>query len=155
MPHSQREGERRLEVGSPTVKQTEVKREREVGPRGTSAKAKAKAKGRKAFDGECLSCGERGHRAQDCRKGRSVTNIGSVEEEQETYVGGVWSIAHVEAKVVDAGWKVVKGRGRWRRTRKDIKEVRTINAVPVESTLRPVGAGEITIDSAAEESVCP
>ena len=24
----------------------------------------------------------------DCQKGKSVTNIGSVEEEQETYVGG-------------------------------------------------------------------
>ena len=56
-------------------------------------------------------------------------------------MGGVWSIAHVEAEVVDAGWKVV--------------EERTINAVPVESTFRPVGAGEITVDSAAEESVCP
>ena len=55
-----------------------------------------------------------------------MTNIGSVEEEQETYAGGVWSIAHVEAEVVDAGWKVVKGRGRWRRTRKDINEERTI-----------------------------
>ena len=89
------------------------------------------------------------------QKGKSVTNIGSVEEEQETYMGGVWSIAHVEAEVVDAVWKVVKGCGRWRRTRKDINEERTINAVPVESTFRPVVAGEITVDSAAEESVCP
>ena len=56
---------------------------------------------------------------------------------------------------VDAGWKIVKGRGRWRRTRKDINEERTINAVPVESAFRPVGAGEITVDSAAEESACP
>ena len=37
-----------------------------------------------------------------------MTNIVSVEEEQET------SIADVEAEVVDAGWKDVKGRGRWR-----------------------------------------
>ena len=85
----------------------------------------------------------------------SCSGFGSVEEEQETYVGGVWSIADVEDEVVDAGWKVVKGRGRWRRTRKDINEERTINAVCVESTFRPVGAGEITVDSAAEESVCP
>ena len=53
-----------------------------------------------------------------------MANIGSVEAEQETYVGGVWSIAYVEAEVVDAGRKVVKGHGRWRRTRKDIKEDR-------------------------------
>ena len=104
---------------------------------------------------ERWSCGERGHRAQDCQKGESVTNIGSVEGEQETYVGGVWSIAHVEADVVDAGWKVVKGRGRWRRTRMDLKEERTINAVPVQSTFKPEGPGESTVDSGAEELVCP
>ena len=57
--------------------------------------------------------------------------------------------------MVDAGWKVVKGRGRWRRTRKDLKEERTINVVPVESTFKPVGAGEITVDSGAEEMECP
>ena len=80
---------------------------KEKSDHGDFGKGKSKGKG-KTFDGECWSCGERGHRSQDCQKGKSVTNIGSVEEEQETYVGRVWSIAHVEAEVVDAGWKVVK-----------------------------------------------
>ena len=99
--------------------------------------SRTKGKG-KAFDGECWSCGERVHRAQDCKGGKSVTNIGSVEEEQETYVGGVWSTAHAEVEVVDAGWKIVKGRGRWRRTRKDIKEERTIHqrGTPEERLIR-------------------
>ena len=48
--------------------------------------SRTKGKG-KAFDGECWSCGERGHRAQDCKGEKSVTNIGSVEEEQETWRG--------------------------------------------------------------------
>ena len=120
----------------------------------TSAKAKAKAKGR-LFDGECWSCGERGHRAQHCQKGKSVTNIESVEEEQETYVGGVWSIAHVEAETVDAGWKGREGpRDYGVEQRKDINEERTINAVPVESSFKPVGEGEKSRSTAPRRSLC-
>ena len=82
-------------------------------------------------------------------------NIGCMEEEQETYVGGVWNIAHVEAEVVDAGWKVREGP----RTMASNKEGHQGGADhqrgAVKSTFRPEGAGEITVDSAAEESVCP
>ena len=84
-------------------------------------------------------------------------DIGSVEEGGPVNVGGVWSIAQVEAEMAEAGWKVVKPRGKWRHARMGTvaEEVRTINAVPVSGTWKQVGTGEITIDSAAEESVCP
>ena len=50
----------------------------------------------------------------------------------ETNVGGVWAIAHVEAR-----------------------ELTAVNTVGSDRRWTPVGPGEITIDSAAEESVCP
>ena len=94
-----------------------------AGPKGSS----------KGFGGQCWTCGEAGHRSNECPRNTKVAEIRSVSEEQsELNVGGVWSIGCVE-----------------------VSEEKSINAVGGDRRWAPAGAGEITIDSAAEESVCP
>ena len=144
--------------------------------------------------GECWTCGEKGHRSNECTHQKSAMEIGSVEEE-ELNVGGVWAIAQVQAQ--EDGWKVSQSRKTRRKescvkcevnaktvvrnighgdgigeigkkTERDDKKVgmigrkggcdggvKSICAVSGEMPWRPVGSGEITVDSAAEESVCP
>jgi hypothetical protein len=177
-------------------------------------KGPGKGKG-KSFGGECWTCGERGHRSNECTGGKSAMEIGSVEE--ECNVGGVWAIAQVRVKE-EYEWEVAGSRRTRRKARvnevhgkevslganiftgkevslganiftgkevslganiftgKEVslganiftgtevslganifteKDARSICAVTEETPWRPVGAGEITIDSAAEESVCP
>ena len=99
--------------------------------------------------------------------------IGSVEE--GTKVGGVWMIAQVRVEDVQEEWKVARSRKNWRKERQtekartvekekyekddagnvDVPEVKYICAVSEAARWQLVGAGEITVDSAAEESVCP
>jgi hypothetical protein len=91
--------------------------------------------------------------------------IGSVEEAVE--VGGVWKIAQVRAESKQEDWQVVVRRGRADKkkvaaeaTEEEEKtednKAKETNAVGMDrKTLISLGRGEITVDSAAEESVCP
>ena len=90
-------------------------------------------------------------------------DIGSVEECTEMHVGGVWSIAHVE---VEDDWTTVKPKKKKAEagrstdlTQETIRRppgpMRQIYAVEQKKAWTSVGKGEITVDSAAEESVCP
>ena len=100
-----------------------------------SSKAGGKGKG-KTIVGDCWNCGECGHRASECPKKGSPMAIGSVEQHDEVHVGGVWEIAQVEVE-------------------EEIEE-KEINTVEKDMTKWvSLGHGEITVDSAAEESVCP
>ena len=121
-----------------------------------------KAKG-KGFNFECWNCGEKGHRASECQKTGSSMEIGSVKEAREVEVGGVWAIAQVEAETNLDGWNVVHA-SRKKRTaaKKKVEEepdempTKEINVVSKDmDKLVSLGKGEITVDSAAEESVCP
>jgi hypothetical protein len=123
------------------------------GDYGKGEYGKGKGKGKsKGFGGECWQCGERGHRAYECPKGKSM-GIGSVEEEgDEINVGGVWSIGMVKA---EPEWTVVQPKGRKKAADGPRALGRQISAVASANPWKPVGKGYITIDSAAEESVCP
>ena len=97
----------------------------------------AKDGGGKGFRGECWHCGRTGHRAQDCPDAKPAAEIRNVvEEPEETEVGGVWSIGCVECATVGC------------------VDCMSINTVE-RKEWTPVGSGYITVDSAAEESVCP
>ena len=121
--------------------------------------------GGKGFAGECWVCGEKGHRATECtkNKGKQSMEIGSVEEEVQ--VGGIWSIAQVEIEKPDKNlaekdeFKEVRSRRSKRAVKKtaeaDNQRERCVCTVCSSGRWKPVGSGEITIDSAAEESVCP
>ena len=84
--------------------------------------------------------------------------IGSVE--QEVGVGGVWAIAQVKA---EEHWQEVRRAGK--RVGFDSRincvecqpviEEKNICKVEGKKPWRPIGSGEIMVDSAAEESVCP
>ena len=67
-----------------------------------------KGKG-KGFMGECWTCGERGHRSNECtnQNPKTAMEIGSVEEEQ-LHVGGVWAIAQVQAQ--EEEWSVAQSK---------------------------------------------
>jgi hypothetical protein len=103
--------------------------------------------------------------------------IGSVEEDEDVKVGGVWAIAQVKAEVEQEDWKVVLRKARAGKQKfkpegrvkpasiEDSKcgkdqlgerSTKEINAVLLENRrLMSLGRGEITVDSAAEESFCP
>jgi hypothetical protein len=115
-------------------------------------KGNGKGKG-KGFMGECWTCGEKGHRSNECTNQHVKTaamEIGSVE--RDLNVGGVWAIAQVQAEEDD--WQVVP-RYRKPKKEKNICAVAGIQQGPEAAPWRPMGSGEITVDSAAEESVCP
>ena len=101
--------------------------------------------------------------------------IGSVEE---LNVGGVWAIAQVQAE--EGGWRISQSKKNRRKAQvncvkcevkaetvernvngekgKKVEQdggAKMVCAVSGEAPWRPVGSGEITVDSAAEESVCP
>ena len=213
---------------------------------GSKGKGGGKKGGGKGFGGECWTCGQKGHRSNDCpNKGKSAMEIGCVEDggSKEIAVGGIWAIAQVKAEECEEGeWEEVRARkgccattrlpqsvplnGRsakssadsvrspggftlgdymkgMRCQRNDYKmpnekgvktaspegakngftddvnksfkngaknsfkksatnlcekgdyEVRNICPVALQAPWMPVGVGEITVDSAAEESVCP
>ena len=85
--------------------------------------------------------------------------IGSVEKIEEVKVGGIWAIAQVKANIEQAGWSIVDRRrvGRSLQSRLESKEeeVKEINVVGKQEGMTSLGPGEITVDSVAEESVCP
>ena len=121
-------------------------------------KGQSKGKGR-SFGGERWTCGEKGHQSSECDHGRKADmEIGSVE--QEVGVGGVWAIAQVKA---EEHWQEVRRAGK--RVGFDSRincvecqpviEEKNICKVEGKKPWRPIGSGEIMVDSAAEESVCP
>ena len=79
-------------------------------------------------DVTCYRCGMVGHKSSECNK-RKTVNGADIEEDGVKEVSFVWTIAVVEKD--ESEWKIVKGRRREERK------------------------GEITVDSGAEESVCP
>ena len=155
-------------------------------------KGSVKGKG-KAFGGECWTCGERGHRSNECTNhklaqgDKQPMEIGSVEK--ETNVGGVWATAQVQTKVVQEEWKISRSKKNRRIDKlltekkknhekdvddekavsdkllmvkkknheKDVDDEKAVSICTVSEVAawRLVGCGEITVDSAAEESVCP
>ena len=207
---------------------------------GSKGKGGGKKGGGKGFGGECWTCGQKGHRSNDCpNKGKSAMEIGCVEDggSKEIAVGGIWAIAQVKAEEREEGeWKEVRARkghcaatrlpqsvpsngrpakdspdsvrspggftlgdfmkgarrqanvqgmqgskgfkpkmkdqagiqsvevegfqGRMKaqpnvKGKEGCREVCHICPVASQAPWMPVGAGEITVDSAAEESVCP
>ena len=115
----------------------------------------------------CYNCQGLGHRAAECTS-RSVSGIWTAEEEVEDdvrEVGGVWMVVNVKEET----WRKMEGpKKKADATVKvenqfkilevdedeDDKNYFIGNVEKVKSWLQ-VGAGEITIDSAADESVCP
>jgi hypothetical protein len=110
------------------------------GPQGYQPKGGGKGKG---YQGECWRCGKVGHKANEC-----------IQEEphkvQQVSVGSVWHIAAVgvdekrQEMLEQDEWNVSTGR---KRQRKKLKKKIEICAVGQRA--------EITVDSAAETSVCP
>ena len=118
-------------------------------------KGQSKGKG-KSFGGECWTCGEKGHRSSECDHGRKADmEIGSVE--QEVGVRGVWAIAQVKA---EERWQEVQPRRAGKRVGfdsrincvecKPVIEEKNICKVEGKKPWRPIGSGEITVDSAAD-----
>ena len=98
--------------------------------------------GKGAGRGACFVCGEVGHRAAACPKRKDAMEIGGVEQGESPEEDSVWFISQVERKEQED-------------EKKEVKEERFIGAVGQEKKWLKVGRGEITVDSAAEESVCP
>ena len=66
--------------------------------KGGKSKGKGMEREGKGFGGECWTCGEKGHRSNECPNKEGAAEIGSVEEAaRERSVGGVWAIAQVKA----------------------------------------------------------
>ena len=85
--------------------------------------------GKGPFSGVCWNCQQAGHRAWECPKNKDVNDnmeIGAVQEDYSTTVGGVWAIAQVQAEE----WTVIKEKGR-RADRKDGEKVQVANRFQV------------------------
>ena len=122
--------------------------------------------GGKGYQGICWLCGEVGHKAAECGgKERRSGGVEAVEEEEVVAdVGGVWTVASVEK-----GRTKAKGRRRGtevafvHKNKCGVLEVDcgdlAVCAVDASAQVHELDVAqvstEITIDSAAEESVCP
>ena len=125
-----------------------------------------KGKG-KGFQGTCWKYGVVGHRANDCNgmEVGAVLNFPGFEE--ETVIGGLWEVGHVEVERKTGLDGSVKMHGcRNPVTRKKRSETKTQNSFDVlAEDMVEIGVvshdgvqdtfGQITIDSGAAESVMP
>ena len=111
----------------------------------------------KGFPGNCWTCREEGHSANQSRE-YTALNIGSLKEQGEIMCDGVRNIGQVEVDY-DSVWKVLVRKGP--KSQKKIKtearqgkaeEEKEINDVGLDSkTLVSFRKGEITMDRAAEK----
>ena len=112
---------------------------------------KGKGKG-KVFQGACFKCGKIGHRSAECRQVAAIE-----EEEEEVEVGSVWIVGSVELEVdksEEPYWKIVKGKKTRMKKDKVVEEEIEINQVSRDGW-DSFGKAVVTVDSAADESVCP
>ena len=138
-------------------------------------KGNKRKSGGKGYQATCWLCGEVVDKAECGGKGRRSGGVEAVEEEVVADVGGVWTITWVET-----GGTKVKG---WRRLTKEEVALRrwsaevafvqknnfgllevdcgdpSVSAVEASAQVFELDVAqvstEMTIDSAAEESVCP
>lgn len=119
-------------------------------------KGKGKKGGGKGDPGKgmkCFNCGGLGHRKAECPSRSYATQAVETgeEDEHERDIGGVWMIGCVEKSTETA----VKNSFQALTVDEESRpEERFIGAID-KSSWELCGQGEITIDSAAEESVCP
>ena len=141
------------------------------------AKGNKGKSGGKGYQVICWLCGEVGHKAAECGgKERRSGGVEAVEEEEVVAdVGGVWTIASVEnGRTKAKGWRrPTKKEAALRRRSTEVALVHKNNcgvlevdcgdldmyAVEASAQVHELDVAqvstEITIDSAAEESVCP
>ena len=117
--------------------------------------AKGVGKGKsfgKGFMGECWSCGQTGHRSDQCRKTWAIEEE-TAEVAQVEEIGGVWQIGSIDvkkaeveesAKIDESAWSVVV-----RKKKKKSAEV------PIYAVQEKKQGEFITVDSGAAESVWP
>lgn len=117
--------------------------------------AKGVGKGKsfgKGFVGECWSCGQTGHRSDQCRKTWAIEEE-TAEVAQVEEIGGVWQIGSIDvkkaeveesAKIDESAWSVVV-----RKKKKKSAEV------PIYAVQEKKQGEFITVDSGAAESVWP
>ena len=117
--------------------------------------AKGVGKGKsfgKGFMGECWSCGQTGHRSDQCRKTWTIEEE-TAEVAQVEEIGGVWQIGSIDvkkaeveesAKIDESAWGVVV-----RKKKKKSAEV------PIYAVQEKKQGEFITVDSGAAESVWP
>ena len=117
--------------------------------------AKGVGKGKsfgKGFMGECWSCGQTGHRSDQCRKTWAIEEE-TAEVAQVQEIGGVWQIGSIDvkkaeveesAKIDESAWSVVV-----RKKKKKSAEV------PIYAVQEKKQGEFITVDSGAAESVWP
>ena len=130
------------------------------------------------YQGVCWNCGQVGHKSAECSH-MQVNEVAADQEPRDVAsVGGVWMIGQVSDQTKDSdatgGWRVVPGRWRPRVPRFPKDSVETsrgryevLDVCPVEMKVvetekqQPEMVDvcgvrtEITVDSAADESVCP
>ena len=103
------------------------------GPGTYQPKGDGKGKG---YQGTCFKCGKVGHKAFECRSVQAVEDDGS-----EKTIEDVWLVGQVEVEDIE------KQKG-------DDQEF-MINHVCKDGWVRAGKKTEVTVDSAADESVCP
>jgi hypothetical protein len=126
------------------------------------------------INGQCYGCGEYGHRASACPKGNQPMDVSAIGDDT-AQIGTVWTIAPVEVRQMtqiqnkyseleaigdmdfdkDEVEKIEKNK--WVKveaTKKKMRKERMICQVVTDKWVK-IRHGEVTVDSAAEESVCP
>ena len=111
----------------------------------------------KGYQGACFKCGKVGHKAFECRSIQMVEGDGD-----EKIIDGVWMVGQVGVESTmdeEVGWSVMAKKKKKKPKTEVMKKVDgedvMISVVERDGWIRAGEAAEITIDSAADESVCP